>query len=87
MLIYVLLATSCGSGPDAGWRLGEVGESCWDACKSDGERVCWAFRQLEWKDRLGDDNAANVALIQSMSGLFGEVTAVEADGEDFPEDW
>ena len=86
MLIYLLLATSCGSGPDAGWRLGEVGESCWKACKSDGERVCSVSRQLEWKNKLGDDNAANVALIQSMSGLFGEVTAVEAD-EDTPEDW
>ena len=77
MLFYVLLATSCGSGPDAGWRFGEVGESCWNACKSDGDRVCWAYRQLKW------ENFANVALIQSMSGLFGDVTAVSDETEDW----
>ena len=83
MLFCVLLATSCGSGPDAGWRFGDVGESCLNACNRDGDRVCWAPRQLEWKNMLGEDYDANVALIQSMSGLFGDVTAVSDETEDW----
>ena len=84
MLFCVLLATSCGSGPDAGWRFGDVGESCLNACKSDGDRVCWAYRQLKWENKLGEDYDANVAWIKSMSGLFVDVTTVASQT---PEDW